>query len=375
MSRTFYLGVCMALVIGCGKPPPKTDLGLEEDMTMAEPDLSMGSPDLTMGGEDMTMTGDMAQGGGDMAQPGDMAQGGDMTQPGDMAQGGDMAQQGDMAQPGDMAQGGDMAMNGDMAQPGDMAMGGDMTRPGDMTMGGDGGGMGGIGAPCTADANCTAGPSPVCWRMNVGNNNANPRTPGGYCSSSCTSNADCGGAGTCVNLGAGRFCLASCNAAGACRSPGYACAYLGAAGVCYSEDIFDCDPTANMGNCTESGTMKAGGCLRGAYDNKGRCSASCTVGAGTCQPRGAQARQCIYLPQQNATDPYKGTLCVSSPAMPVQPGGMCTYLNDCTDGYQCDGQSDTCKQLCVKGGMPACGMGMMCADAFMTAANGPGICR
>ena len=363
---------------GCPNPPPTPDMGTV--------DLTSPVDDMTTPVVDMTMTGcnpavescDMAQPPVDMTKPGDMTvPPGDMTvPPGDMTvPPGDMTMPpGDMAKP-DMASGdmtvppGDMTVPpGDMAKP-DMATSPDMTAPADMT-----GGAGAIGDPCTSDAVCKKGPSPVCWKSNVGNNPMNPATPGGYCSSECTSDAACGTGARCVSLGAKSYCLASCNSATTCRKPGYACSYYDMAGVCFPDTIFDCN--TKTATCTEAGTGKMGGCIRQAYEDKGTCAASCTAGTGTCASIGSTKRQCIYLDATRApnSDAWKGLICLESPATAVTPGGSCGYLNDCTDGYQCDGASSTCRQICTKGGTPACTMGM-CADAFGTTATGPGLCR
>ena len=318
---------------GCPNPPPTPDMGTV--------DLTSPVDDMTTPVVDMTMTGcNPAVESCDMAQPPV-----DMTKPGDMT-----------------------VPPGDMAKP-DMATSPDMTAPADMT-----GGAGAIGDPCTSDAVCKKGPSPVCWKSNVGNNPMNPATPGGYCSSECTSDAACGTGARCVSLGAKSYCLASCNSATTCRKPGYACSYYDMAGVCFPDTIFDCN--TKTATCTEAGTGKMGGCIRQAYEDKGTCAASCTAGTGTCASIGSTKRQCIYLDATRApnSDAWKGLICLESPATAVTPGGSCGYLNDCTDGYQCDGASSTCRQICTKGGTPACTMGM-CADAFGTTATGPGLCR
>ncbi|MFO0575945.1 MAG: hypothetical protein U1A78_18250 [Polyangia bacterium] len=361
---------------GCPGPMPMPDGGA--DMP-AQQDGMVTSPDMTCdpatGGcmpADMTTTNrDMTSPPGDLATPtGDMAMGPrDMTTP-----------PGDLATPtGDMAMSmTDMGGARDMSTPPPSDMGGarDMSTPppsdGGMMM------MGAIGAPCTDDTQCSAGPMPKCWKSNVLNNTSNPATPGGYCSSSCTSDSQCGSGGRCVDFGpGGKNCLAGCSSATACRKPGYACRFYETAGVCYPDSVFDCDPSTT-GACTEAGTGKAGGCMRGAYENKGSCIASCTVGTGTCAAgAGGVKRQCIYVDTTVGTfkDKWKGPTCLDSPASPVMPGGACSYTNDCTDGYQCDGATGTCKQLCLSGGMPACTMGT-CADAFKTTPMAsPGICR
>ena len=196
----------------------------------------------------------------------------------------------------------------------------------------------------------------------------------------CLDDADCGSNGTCVPIGnAGKFCLLRCQNARTCRT-GYACAYYGNAGVCYSADIFDCDPTANMGTCTESGSGKAGGCVRRAYENKGNCTASCTLAAGNCAARNGKNRHCVYYADPGpgpmmAADPYKGLLCFDNAPTPVAAGADCNAVDECVDGYQCDTLDGKCRQLCTKGGgMPTCATGT-CADPFMTANTGPGLCR
>lgn len=234
--------------------------------------------------------------------------------------------------------------------------------------------MGKIGDPCTADTECSEGGTPVCWKTTVRDQMGAPATPGGYCSSTCTTDMDCGASGRCATVRGAKYCLAGCSDSMTCRKPGYACAYYDTTGVCFPDSIFNCDPTTGMGACTEAGTGKTGGCVRGAYEAKGTCTATCTLMAGSCVALGTTARQCVYY-VAGFGDAFSGLICMAKPPMPVAPGGMCTYANDCTEGYQCDGRDRLCRQLCTKGGgAPACMMGM-CADAFGTAATGPGLCR
>jgi hypothetical protein len=259
-----------------------------------------------------------------------------------------------------------------------MTMRTDMTTTTDMTMTTDGGmmGMGGIGDSCTADSDCKAGTMPSCWKANVFNNTANPATPGGYCSSACSADTDCGAGGKCVSFGASKACLKTCSDATTCRHPGYACSFV-AGGVCFPDTIYDCNPKTGMGTCTETGTGKSGGCLRQAFEDKGTCSATCNVGAGTCadKPMGTK-RQCIYLDasKNGFSDTYKGLICVQQMAMPKMTGASCTYLNECVDGDECSPIDGKCHVMCVKGGMPACAMGM-CSDDFASGTGGAGVCR
>ena len=70
--------------------------------------------------------------------------------------------------------------------------------------------------------------------------------------------------------------------------------------------------------------------------------------------------------------PSKGALCYASVASPKMPGATC-FVNECTDGNQCDRVDRKCHQLCVQGVCrPA---PLACADAFMSMAMGPGLCR
>lgn len=372
---------------GCDHPGPDKDMmGGTEDLSIPKPDMATPpNPDLSGPTIDMAVPKPDMSGNVDMAgNPPDLA-----GPPRDMAGTVDMATTVDLATTIDLA-GPPVDMTGtpvdlamppvdmsgmrpDLATPVDMSMTGvDMAGSADMAMTA----TGGIGDPCTDDTSCKVGPAPKCWKANVLNNTANPPTPGGYCSAACTADAQCGTGNRCVNLGPGSFCLAGCSNATTCRHPGYACSYYDTAGICFPDTRLDCDPKAAMGACTEAGTGKAGGCLRQAYENKGICSASCTVGPGTCAALGGINRQCIYLDATKTTamDNWKGALCVQSPATPLNPGDACRFLNECKDGYQCDNVGGTCQQLCAKGGMPACAMGT-CTDAFMTPATGPGICR
>jgi hypothetical protein len=260
--------------------------------------------------------------------------------------------------------------------PADMTMTPDGGRT-DMSTTTDGGtGMSGIGDPCTADTDCKVGTVPSCWKANVLNNTANPATPSGYCSAKCTADTECGAGNRCVSFGTESHCLKGCADAVTCRHPGYACAFI-ASGVCYPDTIYDCDPKAGTGTCTEAMTGKAGGCLRQAFEDKGVCQASCAVGPGTCADRAGRKRQCIYYDASKGgfMDTYKGLICAQSVAMPKMAGDACTFLNECVDGAECDPIDGKCHMMCVKGGTPGCTSPAMCQDDFMTPAGGPGLCR
>lgn len=369
------------VVAACHHEPPGPDGGTNTDMT-AETDMAVPPVDLAPcnPADPACPQPDMAKPPGDMAHPpGDMANPPtDMvTPPTDM-----VTPPADMTKPPtDMiTPPADMTTPPtDMPKPTDMITPpADMSTPADMTTPPtDGGtGMAGIGDPCTADGDCKVGASPTCWKSNVLNNTANPATTGGYCSAKCTADADCGSGNKCIAFGpTDKYCLKGCADATTCRHPGYACAFIGS-GVCYPDSIYDCDPTAGTGTCTEAGSGKAGGCLRQAYENKGVCQASCTIGAGTCADLGGRKRQCIYydMTRDGFSDTYKGLICAQQVASPKATGAMCSYLNECVDGDECDPIDGTCHVMCGKSGSPACAMGT-CQDDLMSPSGSAGLCR
>jgi hypothetical protein len=92
------------------------------------------------------------------------------------------------------------------------------------TTGDDGGGGGGVvGDPCYSATQCggVPGAGVTCLTSIMGY----ITFPGGYCSAVCTSDADCGPEGACVNLSdLGRYCLKRCTSGADCRtSEGYDC--------------------------------------------------------------------------------------------------------------------------------------------------------
>src|SRR5438046_5754391 len=61
------------------------------------------------------------------------------------------------------------------------------------------GAMSPIGGPCVTNADCVEGLSPVCFRHTLFNKSGFLATPGGLCSSKCTTDFDCGPSGVCVD--------------------------------------------------------------------------------------------------------------------------------------------------------------------------------
>jgi len=265
-----------------------------------------------------------------------------------------------------------------------------------------------IGGPCTIDTNCTEGTKPVCFKKTLFNKTGLLPTAGGYCSSTCTSDADCGSDSHCENFGTlGGACLANCMSATDCRTPGYAC--FGSFGGCFPDGNLTCDPSAGDGTCTLG--KLAGGCVRSALGtgNTGQCRESCEVGVGTCAADTNGPRHCVFSDgthdsTQAATgDKFKGGLCdgvVTNPG-PIADDVDCNYIaagqttgahyiDVCVDGSECwtkffgTTADEKCHKLCYKnnmvpaspdggtnfadGGMPAgaCPAGKTCEDRFGT---------
>jgi hypothetical protein len=264
-----------------------------------------------------------------------------------------------------------------------------------LTIGCGGGGAGRIGDPCQQSSECQAGPRPFCYAQ----------ATGGYCSSTCNGDGDCGVDGECVLFGAlGRICMHRCTSDAQCR-PGYACFTVGA---CLTSEGFDCDPTAGDGSCSTA-KVKKGACVRTALGKglRGQCTEQCSVGTGSCSDAGGLPRQCLVADlTRNADgsptgDAWKGPACAMSLVSPPPPavGEECSYPGPdgkpqhydyaCGEGSECllsslgaasAGQvrgDDRCRPLCyLPGGGPdealsasvspasACAAGATCTDVW-----------
>lgn len=83
----------------------------------------------------------------------------------------------------------------------------------------------GVGEPCSVTADCynVPGAGRLCLSDLLGYLTFN----GGYCSAACTSAADCGAGGSCVDVYGYNYCLKLCTSAVECRtSEGYSCTTL-----------------------------------------------------------------------------------------------------------------------------------------------------
>jgi hypothetical protein len=257
-----------------------------------------------------------------------------------------------------------------------------------------------LGGSCTSDKDCSEGTKPTCfqqWAFNVPETDA---TPGGYCTSSCTSDSDCGPSGTCVSEGTyGNWCFAPCQQPSDCRSPGYACFYDSAVPHCFPAANLDCDPTVADGACGTS--IEPGGCVRYALGpgKTGYCFQACAVGPGSCPPVNGTAKQCVAYDFRNDSyqgqslgDKYAGGICVNRDVQNAT-GQEClnTARRDaqyaCVDGDECfyaaafKGGDNLCHPLCygdgVDGGTAAgCAQPATCHDAFglFSTSNPIGLC-
>ncbi len=235
-------------------------------------------------------------------------------------------------------------------------------------------GAGCIGAPCSADTDCTEGANgaAVCFVGTLLNNPKLVSTQDGYCSRQCTADTDCG-TGKCYTIPGApngqNYCVARCSTATTCRHPGYSCAFDGpSGGVCWPNGNFNCDPTSNDGSCDYGANQYLGGCIRAAYENTngGICHLQCQVGVSTCPADDRFStmppQECNYLDttvdsagNPSATgDKFRGNVCFDQPASPHGPLQACTYWSDCQDGFQCDryatsSATQLCRQLCAQG--------------------------
>jgi hypothetical protein len=247
---------------------------------------------------------------------------------------------------------------------------------------------GSLGLPCTKDTDCTAGVMPSCWEQEVLDEPGNVPTPNGYCTSSCTTNSDCGSEGTCATVsGSMQYCLESCTNATTCRDPSYACWVLSnTSGYCWPSTLLTCNPTVGTGQCMldNNGVPAAGGCIRRTFEDLGQCQQTCALGPGTCPVLGNGDKQhCIYV---NATldtngvptrDKYKGTACFELYANAITENGACSYLDECQDGLECNltpGGDSKCHTLCLVGLAGACAAPLSCKDVFKAGAGGAGLC-
>lgn len=240
---------------------------------------------------------------------------------------------------------------------------------------------GAIGARCTQNADCTKGTSPSCWKTNVLDDPGNLPTPGGYCTATCNSDADCP-AGTCQTITAGtKRCLQSCIAANVCRvDQQYACFILSStSGYCYPANRLGCNPTAGDGTCP--GANPAAGCIRRTFEDQGECHTVCQLGR-PCPVENGVQQHCVFINAALDTagaptrDKFQDLACFPIPKTSKGPLESCTYFDECIDGYQCalgPTGDKKCRALCIVDAAGAC-PGQTCRDIFQVGRGKPGLC-
>ncbi|HZS37573.1 MAG TPA: hypothetical protein VFF06_12140, partial [Polyangia bacterium] len=250
-----------------------------------------------------------------------------------------------------------------------------------------------IGGPCTQTAQCAEGQTPVCFTSKLFNKSGFLATPGGYCSSRCTDDSQCGAASTCIDLGSsGKWCMAICTTPSDCRGSGYAC-FRYSGGYCFPSGNLNCDPTAGDGTCTLPTTGGKGGCLRDAVGSgvTGTCIEGCTAGAGSCAVSNGSPRQCVVYDQSSTRDlsgnltgdKFHGAVCIftySQNAVGAEckranaDGTTSDRIDACADGAECyitffTGGDNLCHAMCLANGdpdagAPVCPAGTTCSDVF-----------
>jgi hypothetical protein len=255
-----------------------------------------------------------------------------------------------------------------------------------------------IGGPCKATAECGEGKFPVCFAKNLYNKAGYLSTPGGYCTSKCVDDLDCGENSFCMDRGSnGKWCVASCGAPEDCRT-GFACWDSGPAPHCWPNQYLDCDPTVGDGTCMTSDN-KLGGCWREALGpgKTGECVEMCAPGVGSCTYDNGD-RHCVVFDMTSDRDPngilqgdkFKGPICVyffADNATGTEckyvdsSGGVHHYLDACNDGDECyttyfSGGDNKCHTMCDPnlslpdggdadaGAAGVCPAGTTCKDAF-----------
>lgn len=192
-----------------------------------------------------------------------------------------------------------------------------------------------VGQPCTRDGECATG---ICRSAGW---------PGGYCTTVCTSDDQCGAGNHCAFSSDGSgLCVVSCQ--GVCPRAGYVCADLDGDGAreCVpggtSSGSHVGDPCTSVADC--SGNVGAVCIPPPEGGPNGYCTVRCGAGARTC-PSGSHCgfnsgnSVCLQDCQQSS-ECQAGNVCTDwdgdgisecTPGKPV--GGACTGDAECASGH------------------------------------------
>jgi hypothetical protein len=209
------------------------------------------------------------------------------------------------------------------------------------------------GAPCSQDSNCTQGPQPLCITQAFDFNN-------GYCTSSCTSNAQCGTGNPCVaNTGftttSGTpisVCLEGCTTDADCRA-GYYCLDFQGQSFCWN----DCK---NDNECIQAGE-------------------TCNVATGRCSTPGMNTDAGMTGGNGDGGTPPPTDAGPYTPPGPGQTGAPCSgRRGSCTEGpgpycftAQNDWPNGYCSSSCSTDS--DCGAGNICETGAIQDQNGDNI--
>ncbi|WP_147451060.1 MYXO-CTERM sorting domain-containing protein [Corallococcus llansteffanensis] len=218
-----------------------------------------------------------------------------------------------------------------------------------------------VGDPCTSAGTCGAAASRCLTEADT--TSGFPPWKGGYCTESCTGNADCPLGSTCANVGTiGKRCLDECRpGTGDCRS-GYTCANLPEGNAC----VADCASNAQCGSAgyacrtcdhacitQQSGTRSVGEpctqtsecgtnqeCLKLNGNPQGVCTEACSVSTctcapgNTCRPAGTGGQRFCFRDCEEGTcsSPLQCTPFGESAACLAS----CRNSQDCPNGLACD---------------------------------------
>ncbi|MCA9609805.1 MAG: hypothetical protein KC619_29605 [Myxococcales bacterium] len=245
------------------------------------------------------------------------------------------------------------------------------------------------GDPCGPDMPCGGGLACV----------ENELYPGGYCTSTCAGDTDCGAGATCDTSTDPRVCLADCATSADCRD-GYQCWRGSCRPLCRGDsdcggDLATCgtDGTCAGAECVVDGDCgamqmcRAGACVErppvpdagpGGSPHGTPCARDDECEGGICLPAElggvcslacTQPEDCFVFPTEGGcsalAEPGAPTVCVVSAPGAVGVGASCTSDDDCLARICQDGQ---CSEVCSD--VAQCVPGTQCVELTREGAGG-----
>lgn len=175
-----------------------------------------------------------------------------------------------------------------------------------------------VGQPCTSPEQCGSGSCMQTIPV------VNVAYPGGYCTGSCSRDADCGAEGVCQPgiLGRAGSCYLRCDEANGCEREGYRCRVVSGVGRCIAgpeplPDGVAGSACANDEACGGS-PMSCLQTLAMSPAPGGYCSVACAI----------------------SEDCGAGGVCINGISIPTISSGRCLKTcassSDCREGYMCN---------------------------------------